>query len=76
MKRSVVVLAGILALIFAQGAVAAHSLSGATTGDVITNEALGLDIDRGEFEPDVTSIPEKLDALAGEHGGAPVMVEQ
>lgn len=76
MKWSVVVLAGIFALIVAQAPVMAQGLSGAPGGDVIATGALGLDIENGAFEPGVNSTPEELDTLQGEVGDAPDVVEQ
>jgi hypothetical protein len=76
MKGNVVVLAGILALLFAQVAGAAHSLPGVPAGHVVPNEALGLQSNRVEFEAGVASTPEKLDTLEVRHGDVPDVVEQ
>ena len=76
MKRSVVVLAALLALALWQGAGVAQSLSGGLRGDIVPLEKLGPDSDRMALEPEIISIPEQLDMVGGAHGDAPVMVEQ
>jgi uncharacterized membrane protein len=76
MKRSVVVLVGMLALILAQGAVVAYGLSSAPPGDVISTEALGMGIDHNEFSASLIPISERLGTLEGGVGDAPRVVEQ